>query len=119
MEFVLHRDMLLATRQGHTIEFKKGEPTHVPPECYKEVIAVGGVPSEEIPEPPRNSNEPADPEARKAKIFEAFTTLIERNERGSFTATGIPKSDSLTDILGFRVDVNERDELWTEYKTPK
>ena len=47
MKFIFYRDKVVATTMGHVIGFKKGEPTHVPPECIKEVIAAGGMPEDE------------------------------------------------------------------------
>lgn len=118
MNFTLGRDKTVATLQGHTIVFKKGEPTHVPPECYKEVIAVGAIPEEEVPEPARNENEPKDPEARKAKIFQAFKTIKEGNIRDNFGGTGTPKVEAVSTIVGFRIDSRERDALWQEFIKP-
>ena len=56
MKFTLNRDRVHASVLGLSVEFKKGVPTHVPPELYAEVQAFGAVPDalalgDEIPLP--------------------------------------------------------------------
>ena len=48
MKFTLNRDRVHASVLGLSVEFKKGVPTHVPPELYAEVQAVGAVPEDEM-----------------------------------------------------------------------
>ena len=48
MKFTLNRDRVHASVLGLSVEFKKGVPTHVPPELYAEVQAFGAVPDDEI-----------------------------------------------------------------------
>ena len=80
MKFTLHRDRIVPTTRGHFIEFKKGEPTYVPPDCYDEVIAIGAVPEEELVEPERPADsEPTDPIARRSALFDAFDAIVLRN----------------------------------------
>lgn len=50
MKFTLNRDRVHASVLGLSVEFKKGVPTHVPPELYAEVQAIGAVPEDEIVE---------------------------------------------------------------------
>ena len=69
MKFIFFRDKTVASTSGHTIGFKKGEPTHVPPEAIKDVISAGGVPEDEEfdPDPkPEGVIEPSDPVERQA-----------------------------------------------------
>ena len=40
MKFTLNRDRVHASVLGLSVEFKKGVPTHVPPELYAEVQAA-------------------------------------------------------------------------------
>ena len=48
MKFTLNRDRVHASVLGLSVEFRKGVPTHVPPELYAEVQAIGAVPDDEI-----------------------------------------------------------------------
>lgn len=118
MKFTLNRDRTYASLLGRAIEFKKGVPTHVPPELYAEVQAIGAVPESEVPEDAQAAvtKEPADAAARKADIFAAFEMLALRNERGDFTAGGSPRDNALEAILGWKLSAKERDALWAEFK---
>jgi hypothetical protein len=117
MKFVLNRNKTVVSTQGHAIEFKKGEPTHVPHALWAEVQAIGAVPEEELPEEKRaDTKEPADPVARKKAIFAAFEQLILGAKRDSFMATGAPHAKALIAQMGFAIDNKERDVLWAEFK---
>lgn len=116
MKFVLHKDRVVPTRHGHTIDFKKGVLTHVPPECHDDVIAIGAVPETEFePEPPKNSNEPTDPAERKAKLMAGFAVIVKINGRESFAANGAPKPAALFEQVGFHIEQRELTTLWLEY----
>lgn len=116
MKFMMPRNRTLATKMGHTIEFKKGELTHVPPECHDEVIAVGGVPETEIEEDKRNENErPANPLEVKAEVFKVFEAMKLKNDSKEFTAGGLPHPRAILQRLGWVVDAKERDALWAEF----
>jgi len=117
MKFALNRDRILATTKGHTIEFKKGELTHVPPECYDEAIAIGAVPESEI-EDDANTG-PRRPESElelRQQVFAAFDAMVLKNEREDFTAGGAPHPKALSARLGWRIDAKERDTLWAAYQ---
>lgn len=115
--FVMHRNMTVASTMGHTIEFKKGEPTHVPRELWKDVQAVGAVPADEMEEEEIKLPEVAlDPEDRKAMIFAAMTQIVEKGERESFTGNGSPHAKVVSEIVGFTVDAKERDAVWIEFR---
>jgi hypothetical protein len=119
MNFVMHRNKTVASSMGLSIEFVKGVAQHVPPYMYKEVLAHGGVPEDELTEEelnPGNSNEPREPEDRKAALFVAFDKIVLRNEREEFTAGGTPNTGVLTRELGWTVNAKERDAAWQEFK---
>lgn len=118
MKFILNRDRVHASLLGLSVEFKKGVPTHVPPELYAEVQAFGAVPEDEIVDasPTAKTNEPADPVKRKDDIFAAFEMLALRNTREDFTAGGAPRDQVLESMLGWKLSAKERDMLWTEFK---
>jgi hypothetical protein len=60
-----------------------------------------------------------DPAERKELVFAAFTTLVEKNERESFTGNGAPHAKYVAEIVGFSVDAKERDVLWAEFRQLK
>lgn len=121
MKFIMHRDRVVASTMGHAIRFEKGQPTHVPPELYREVIAAGGIPEEELPDDDDTgklgSDEPHDPDAREKELFAAFEALIERAKREDFTASGAPHTKALQEVLGWKVEGKERDQAWAAFNT--
>ena len=116
MKFVLNRNKTITSILGHAIEFKKGEPTHVPKEMWNDVIAQGAVPEEEIEEAVEKQAPVLTGPERKEMIFAAFTVLVEKNEREAFTGNGSPHIRAVADITGFAVDAKERDAMWTEFR---
>lgn len=120
MKFVFHRARTVSSVFGHSIAFEKGVPTHVPPEMYREVMAVGGVPEDELDldkPAPTGPQEPVDPVERKAAIFAAYEAMALRNKREEFTAGGQPHLKALAKQLGWSVADKERDLTWAEFKT--
>jgi len=116
MNFVMARDRVVVSLVGRAVEFKKGVPTHVPPEMWKEVMEAGAVPEEEIPEPvAKPSNEPTTPHERHAALMEVFATMAADNKREEFTAAGTPHLKALASRLGWTVDARERDASWNDY----
>lgn len=119
-QFILHRNYVLRTTNGHAISFKKGKPTNVPPVCIEDAVGIGAVAVDakdgdilgEEAKP-----QPAMPPAeRKEKVFEAFAMMKARKERGDFTASGVPDGRRLRSMIGFEVTSKERDAYWTEYR---
>lgn len=120
MRFVMLKDRVVGGTSGHFIRFKKGEPTEVPREMWSEVQAAGAVPEDELPDDePVQTKVTHDPAERQRLFFEAFAGLEERNERGDFTASGLPNSKVLEKIVGFQVVNNERDAMWEKYLAEK
>lgn len=117
VKFVLHRNLTVPSTMGHTIEFKKGEPTHVPKEMWKDVQAVGAVPEDELD---NDEVKPPviviDPEDRKAMIFAAMKQIVEKGEREAFTGNGSPHAKVISEIAGFAIDAKERDAMWIEFR---
>jgi len=111
--YVLHRNYTLVTLSGRAIEFVKGKPTHVPPDCVKAAVGIGAVPADgSDPNLVLDGDEvlvraPTDPEERLEKILEVVRNLVIRNERDDFTAAGIPSPKVVTRILGWKVDLRE------------
>lgn len=119
MKFVFHRDRTVSSTSGHSIAFKKGEPTHVPPEMVRDVIAVGGVPEDETFDPDAEdkskSTEPTDPEVRRSEAYAAFKVIVEGGKREDFTAGGQPHPKALKALLGWPLNGKERDALWVDF----
>lgn len=117
MNFIMMRDRVVSSVTGHSVSFKKGVATHVPPEMYAEVMAVGAVPEEELPEeePAKGPVEPTDPVEREEAVMAAFTTLVTRNVREDFTAGGAPHAKALQRELGWTLHNKERDILWVKF----
>lgn len=117
MNFILNRNRILATTKGHTIEFKKNEPTHVPPECHEEALAIGAQPETEIEEKAETGpRRPDTAEQVEAQVFAAFEKLMLSNGREEFTAGGAPHPKAVSTILGWKLDAKERDTLWTKFQ---
>lgn len=120
MKFVFARAKTVASVYGHTIHFPKNEPTHAPPEMYREVVAAGGVSEEELDlDAPKGDGpqEIVDPVQRKAAVFKAFEALVLRGRREEFTAGGQPHPKALARELGWPVQNKERDVLWLDFQT--
>lgn len=115
--FKLHRTHALRTTKGHTIQFVKGESVWVPPICVPDAVAIGAISDVDVdviddePKPVVQMT----PDERKAKIIAAFETLIERNARGDFSASGAPNTRKLEELCGFEVPNRERDAVWMAY----
>lgn len=116
--FTLHRNYVLRTTKGHSVGFVKDKPTWVPPECVPDAVAIGALavdgnvnvlPDEERPEVYLT------PDQRQSKLFEAFESLIARNERGDFTGSGLPNAKKLSSIVGFEVTNVERNAAWMAF----
>lgn len=117
MKFVLNRNRTVSSVLGHTIEFKKNEPTYVPKELWAEVQAIGAIPESEIIEEARAAtSEPGDPAVREAAIMMAFEQLVLGAKRESFSGTGVPHAKALISQMGFAIDNKERDALWQKFK---
>lgn len=116
--FTLHRNYTLRTLRGLSFQFVKGEPLFIPPFCVPEAVAIGAIPVDEdidviekeyVPPPPMTMDE------RKEKLHVAFEALIKRQDRGDFTASGLPHVKKIADITGFELTTKERDQFWQEY----
>ena len=118
-EFVLNRNYSMRSLYGHVIDFKKGQPTYVPPICAREAASIGAecvdgkvdVLGDEV-----QLEVPMSPDERTESIIAAFKLLEERNGRNDFTGNGSPAVPALEKILGFDVDKKEVNSLWAAYR---
>jgi hypothetical protein len=116
MHFTLARDHTLASTLGHSVEFKKGVATFVPPALHDEAVAIGAVPDEELPPSVDLSNEPTDPTKRAGEVLAAIELVATRNSREDFAASGAPHVRALAVILGWKPSSSERDTLWARFQ---
>lgn len=121
MNYIAPRNMTVSSRSGRSVAFKKGEPTYAPDQMHAELIAVGIVPAEEIPEPEDTGGvkEPTVPSERQAAVFAAFEAVILRGKRGDFAGTGSPHTAVLAKELGWSVDAKERDMFWQKFQADR
>lgn len=120
--FTLHRNFTLRTTKGHAIAFVKGEPTWVPPMCVPDAVAIGAVPKDGDVDVLGEEAAPVaqlSGEERESKLFAAFETMLNRTERTDFTASGLPHTKRLSDMVGFDVTNRERDAAWQAYTQSK
>lgn len=118
MKFTMAVDKVVPTDFGHTIDFKKGEPTHVPKECWRAVQQAGAVPEDQEKvnaAPKKKDAAPDDPDARDTQIVAALKLMVESNKREEFTGSGAPKVEVISQLTGFDVDAKERDRVWTKF----
>lgn len=114
MKFVLNRTATLSSKTGHSIEFKEGEPTYVPPVLHKEALGFGAQPIDgEVEfEEPAGPVVVTDVEARNELISTVLESLREKNDPEDFTATGYPKVAAVKALTGFDVAAEEVKALW-------
>lgn len=112
MNFTFARNRTVSSLSGHTINFAKGESTHVNPNMYQEVIAAGGVPDEELGEDEAKTPAVPSGESREALVRAAMESMVAMNVREEFSASGAPHTKTLSTRVGFTVNNKERDLIW-------
>lgn len=122
MNYVLNRNYVLVTLTGKSIEFRKGLPTHVPPDCIRSAIGIGAFPADgsEVDvilegDEPRLKKAPTDPVERQDAIMQVVRDLVIRNDRDDFTAAGLPSPKVISGILKWRVDLREVNNVYRIY----
>ena len=115
MKFTLHANRVVAFTSGHAIEFKKGVPTHVPKELWKQVQAIGAIPDEILEEDEAKAVPELSADERREKLLAAMAELADTNIREDFTGNGSPSIPALKARTGLVADAKERDALWLEY----
>jgi len=122
MKLVTNRDCEINSLTGHYVAFKADVPRDVPAAVVAECMAIGAVPDkgEKVAVSAAAIKEqealvPVGPE-REDKIIEAMERLVIRNKRGDFSGTGLPVIGSIRELVGFEVDVKERDIIWNKVR---
>lgn len=121
MEYIAPRNMTVTSTSGRSVSFEKGVAKFAPPQMHAELIAVGVVPTEEIPEPPAADGpiEPRDPAERSKTIYAAFEKIALRNERTDFTANGTPHPSVVAKQLGWSLGEKELKATWQKFSLEK
>lgn len=117
MEMVLNRNYTMATTLGHTIQFKRGVPTHVPSVLRSQAIAIGAIPADGsdpdvLQDEAQPNAAPADPMDRIDAVRRAIESIVRRNERLDFTAAGIPTVAAVSQAAGWKVQAREIAHEW-------
>lgn len=120
-EMMLNRDYVLSTLKGHRIAFRKDTPTYVPNNCVVDATAIGAQfldgtshTPEEVPSGPAA---PDDASMKKQQVFAAFHEMVDRGNRDDFTAAGQPNKYAVDRILGWSLDMRDRNKYWEMFKT--
>lgn len=114
-KLVLNRNYTLTSTLGHSIEFVKGVPTHVPPAMYRAALEIGAMPADGESVDVLEDSKPAapiDPAERAELIMMAIKDIVARNEREDFTAAGAPSVQAVTKAVGFKVASSEIAAQW-------
>lgn len=119
---ISYTDRVVATNQGHAIEFKKNVPQHVPPRLVSYLLERGVVAADDdalsviaadTAEPVLFRTDPTDPDKRVELLVEAMKKLSDEG-RLDFTASNKPRQPSLAKTLGWsEVYAEERDLAWS------
>ena len=121
-EFVLSRNYVL-TGFGQRIEFKKGEPTYVPPLLHKEAAAIGaervdGVGVDPLPDEPVQPV-PLSASERIDSLIAAIELIVERNRHEDFGGDNRPNLAALNKLVELNdppLTKRERDDAWKAYR---
>lgn len=83
----------------------------------KAVLALKplNVEDEDEPDTLKQVEEPTDPEERQEAFFVAFKAMLDKGDRSNFVGNGAPHNRPLSDVLGFRVNAVERDQMWAKF----
>lgn len=122
--FVSQRDITITSTLGYSIEFKKGEPTHVPRAMHAEVldkgiVAADPVDAEQVTEaaaPRKILVAPEDGDERKAQVDDAIRAIVKRNSSKDFSASGIPSAAAVTGMVGWKAEPSEIRESWARLR---
>jgi hypothetical protein len=116
---IMQRDFVVKAN-GHSIDFKAGEKTWVPPQCHGEAMKYGASPvdkKEDLKlEPAIERPKVTTGEDRDKALNDAMVYLEHTNHTDDFGANGLPKVAAVKSIVGFDVSGAERDGAWTKMK---
>lgn len=116
-KMVMPRNYVLVSTYGHTVQFIKGEPVHVPSLLFTEALAVGAEFADGAgfaPEEPEAAAAPIDPQERAQRIEAVIEAIVEANDVDEFTAAGSPKAEAVSRRVGFKVSQREVAKFWQQ-----
>jgi len=95
---------------------------------HEEVLEKGILPTSEDGQPvdpaeqvvvkdkPKVVLPPDDGDERNAAILTAIEAVVEANDSAMFTGGGVPKSDAISQLLGWRVDSKDIRAVWEKHR---
>ena len=121
------RTFTLRSLTGHTIKFESNVPTDVPDICVSEAMEKGAVPrnANDIPDgQPANFAEKRakvefQGELRASLLYLALKALAEENNFEKFDSAGVPRADTVSEMLGYTVPKKEIVTAYQSYMTLK
>ena len=116
---VLNRTHRHMSRFGHCISFIADVPVNVPPAIHKEALALGATFCDggELAVPDTMpDDQPTDVQVRIKKVLDAIPSIVARNRRGDFSASGHPKTEVFKDLIGFVPDPREVQTAFAEWR---
>lgn len=129
----LSRDFVLTTTLGHSIQFVKGQDTHVPQSVVAQALSIGAelitnsdketVVAETI-DIPNVKTRPADQRAYYDELIKAFKIMEAMDaegklERGAYTAAGQPSVLAVSNLVGYNTFSKDIAVAWAEYNASK
>lgn len=114
VEVVSPRSFVLTdAARGYTI--KKGEPRLIHRSLLKKALELGCTTTSEEVTLAEVITAPK-PEVTYLSVDDAFTYVLQKNERDMFTATGVPAPAIMKELTGEKYQSKELHGMWQEYK---
>lgn len=121
---IMSRDFTLVGVTFNTIRFTKGEPTWVSPAAVQEALRFGAEFVEDDAKSALNEalgKAPVEPKPVPQgqdlvdAVTPVFESLVTKNAREDFTASGTPRMDVLKNLLQFDIQKKDAEHLWTKF----
>lgn len=117
------RDFMLNSTLGHSLSFKKDQPTAVPHAIVDEALKVNILPFEggtgkefDDPNASASANTSISGALRRAVLFHAISEIVKRNDPDDFSGGGRPNAKAVSDRAGVRISATELNKYWDEYR---
>ena len=116
-KMIANRDVRVASLSGHVYLFKANVVQGVAHGAVNDCLAVGVIlaPGETLDTIAPTKDVPGG-EARLAQIKEVTISILARNERDDFGASGRPTARAVDSRCGFKTSEQERDMVWSAVK---
>lgn len=128
MKFVSNRNIVVRSTSGHSIDFKKGEPTYVPPQMREFVLEKGILPvdGEGLPVDPAENTvvleekpillAPDDGDELDKQILAVVEKIVSRNNADDFAGGGCPSAKAVSHALHYKVDQKSVKKVWEKHR---